>query len=103
MSKFVKVAKVADLEPYTALPVNIDGREIAIIFTQNQYYALDGICTHAHCLIAYGWVEDGSIWCGCHGAEYDVRTGAPKDLIATRPLPTYPVRVDGNDIYVALQ
>ena len=35
-----------------------------------------------------------------HGSRFDLRTGEPRELPATEPVPVYPVRIDGTDIYV---
>jgi 3-phenylpropionate/trans-cinnamate dioxygenase ferredoxin subunit len=38
--------------------------------------------------------------CPRHGAIFDVATGAALTLPAIVPLPTYPVRLEGDEIYV---
>ncbi len=99
---FVKVAEVAALEPESVIPLEVEGQYLAIVRTGNEFFAVDGICTHAFCFVGYGWVKGYSLICGCHGASFDVRTGAPEDYMSPRPLATFPIRIDGNDILVAL-
>ncbi|MDP9111438.1 MAG: hypothetical protein M3M96_07385 [Candidatus Eremiobacteraeota bacterium] len=38
--------------------------------------------------------------CPRHGANFDGRTGEALTLPAILPLPTYKVRIDGEDIFV---
>jgi 3-phenylpropionate/trans-cinnamate dioxygenase ferredoxin subunit len=38
--------------------------------------------------------------CPRHGAFFDVTTGKALTLPAITPLPTYPVRIDGDDVFV---
>ena len=32
-----------------------------------------------------------------HGSAFDLRTGKPSGLPATRPVPVYPVKIEGDD------
>ena len=40
------------------------------------------------------------IECWLHGSRFDLRTGPPTALPAIRPVPVYPVRIDGDDVFV---
>jgi len=40
--------------------------------------------------------------CPRHGARFDIRTGAVLAMPATAPVPTYAVRVQGDEIQVEL-
>jgi 3-phenylpropionate/trans-cinnamate dioxygenase ferredoxin subunit len=53
--------------------------------------------------LSEGDVEDGTIECWLHGSKFDLATGRPICLPATRPVPVYPVKIDGDDVLVALQ
>ena len=35
--------------------------------------------------------------CWLHGSRFDLATGVPIGLPANRPVPTYPVKIDGDD------
>ena len=41
-----------------------------------------------------------TIECWLHGSCFDLRTGEPTNLPATEPVSVYPVRVEGEDVYV---
>ena len=49
-----------------------------------------------------GELDGARIMCPRHGATFDVRSGEALTLPAIMPLPTYPVRIDGDDVYVTL-
>lgn len=72
----------------------VGGREIVLCDSEGEVYALDGICTHEDLPLDGGEVDDGVLECPWHGARYDVRTGRVLALPATRPITTFPVRVD---------
>ena len=48
-------------------------------------------------------VEDGTIECWLHGSRFDLRTGKPCGLPATKPVATYSVTVEGDDVLVKLE
>jgi 3-phenylpropionate/trans-cinnamate dioxygenase ferredoxin subunit len=62
------------------------------------------ICTHAHALLHEGSLDRVrcTIECALHGAEYDLRTGEVLTPPATEPVATFEVRVEGDEIKVAL-
>jgi 3-phenylpropionate/trans-cinnamate dioxygenase ferredoxin component len=53
--------------------------------------AFEADCTHRHCPLVDGAVEDGVIMCPCHGAEFDAVTGAVMMGPAIEPIRVYPV------------
>jgi 3-phenylpropionate/trans-cinnamate dioxygenase ferredoxin subunit len=40
------------------------------------------------------------VYCPKHGSRFDIRTGAVRDLPATRPVKTYEVMVEDGVVYV---
>lgn len=81
----------------------VAGREIALCEVDGEIYALDGICTHEDLSLEGAELEDGILECPWHGARYEACTGRVRALPATRPLRTYPVRVDAEgNVYVTL-
>ena len=53
-----------------------------------------------HVSVGEGDVEDGAIECWLHGSLFDLKTGQPSGLPATKPVPTYAVTVEGDDVLV---
>src|SRR4029078_5348802 len=58
---------------------------------------------HARIPLSEGEVDGCTVECWLHGSRFDLRTGQPTGLPAVRPVPTYPVKIDGDDVYVAIQ
>ena len=71
----------------------------------DEVYAIGDTCSHADASLAEGEVdeEDAQIGCHLHGAVFDVKTGEPLSLPATKPVPTYAVHVDGQGVYVSIE
>ena len=99
---FVTVAKVGEIPSGGVKVVRIGDQEIAVFHLDGAYHALDDVCTHDGGPLAEGTIEDHVIECPRHGARFDIRTGAVLSMPATAPVTTYPVRVTGGEIQVAL-
>ena len=56
--------------------------------------------SHAEASLAEGHIVDGEIECHLHGAMFSLETGRPSCLPAMKPVPTYAVTVDGDDVTV---
>ncbi len=96
----------ADLGPEEALRVELDGPDggpvdIAVIRDdEGNWYALSDICSHGQVSLSDGEVEGCLVECWLHGSQFDLRTGKPTALPATRPVPVYPVSIDGERVLV---
>jgi 3-phenylpropionate/trans-cinnamate dioxygenase ferredoxin subunit len=99
---WIRVASTADLKDDEGLGVALDGRSIALFRDGGEIFATDNVCTHAYALLSEGFLEDGCIECPLHQARFDIRTGKAMGGPATADIRTYPVRVDGEAIWMAL-
>ncbi|MGK5627363.1 non-heme iron oxygenase ferredoxin subunit [Streptomyces sp. URMC 123] len=93
---FVRVCTLGELEEDTPKRVEIDGVPVSVVNTEGEVFAINDICSHANVSLSEGEVEDCSIECWLHGSRFDLRTGAPSGLPATRPVPVYPVKIEGD-------
>ena len=99
---FVKACPVADVPDEGAIALEIEGTTVALARSGGQVYAIHDLCSHAEVSLSEGEVYDGTIECWLHGSCFDLRTGEPTNPPATRPIGTYPVRVEDGYVYVAL-
>ena len=99
----VRACALGDVPEEGAIRVTLAGRPVCVARSGGQVYALSDVCSHADVALSEGEVEDGSIECWLHGSLFDLRTGAPSGLPATRPVPTYPVTVEGDDVLVTME
>ncbi len=101
-AEFMKVAHTTDVKPGTVKVVGVKGREIALCNVGGKFYAIDNICTHDGGSLDQGELDGKVVECPRHGARFDVTTGAVLAMPAVVPVATYPVRVQGTDIEVAV-
>lgn len=100
MAEFVRAAALSELKPNELKGMKLNNRYVAVVKIGDQVYAFEDNCTHAACSISPGEVEDFIAPCYCHGAMFDVRTGAVVQGPAGRPLPTFAVEVRGDEVWV---
>jgi 3-phenylpropionate/trans-cinnamate dioxygenase ferredoxin subunit len=93
-----------DLAPGTARRFEVGEHLIALVRIDDAYYAVGDTCSHENYSLSEGEVlaEECEIECWKHGSMFDLRTGEPKSLPATKPVPVYVVAVDGDDVTVDL-
>ncbi len=65
-----------------------------------HYIALDAVCTHLGCTVAYQ-PENHRIFCPCHGGVYDVNTGAVVAGPPPKGLKSYRVEVKDDHVVVS--
>ncbi len=96
-----KAVTLAELPQVGAVRVVLDGVPVAVVRDEaGHVHAIGDTCTHAEVSLAEGEVEDCAIECWLHGSTFDLRTGEPLALPAIRPVPVFPVTVDGDHVLV---
>ena len=97
-----KVASLASLKPGDLKTINANGRAICLANVGGDILAIDDKCTHVGGSLSLGTLDGDVVECPFHGSRFNVRTGEVVQGPARRPVPSYPVKVDGDDILVDL-
>ena len=94
-----------EIEPGQARRFDVDGHRIALVRIGDDFYAIGDRCSHADFSLSEGEVfpEEREIECWKHGSTFSLETGEPMCLPATKPVPVYDVRVEGDDVLVEVQ
>lgn len=101
MAEFVRVATVGEVPPGSAKQVEAGGRKIALVNVGGTLFAVDDTCTHEDESLSAGPVVGELIVCPKHGSRFHLPSGRVLSLPAVRPLTTYPVRVEGDEILLS--
>ena len=80
----------------------VAGRDIAMYNAGGEIFATDNICTHGHARLCEGFLEGHEIECPLHQGRFDVRTGQPTCAPVTEAIKSYPVRIEGGRVWLAL-
>ncbi|MGH9434744.1 MAG: Rieske (2Fe-2S) protein [Terriglobia bacterium] len=97
----MKVAELSDLAPGSCIAVDAAGKGVALFNVEGTIYALDNTCLHRGGPLGEGDLEGRVVTCPWHGWQYDVRTGE-KCGDASKKVVSYEVKLDGNQIFVAV-
>ena len=99
---YIRVCALSELPAEGVIGVEVAGEPVAVARAEGEIYAIRDVCSHAEVPLSEGEIYDHTVECWLHGSCFDLRTGQPTGLPATEPVPVYPVKIEGDDVYVAL-
>lgn len=100
---YVRVAALSDVPPNTLLQVDVGDEKVCLAHADDQIYAFADNCTHRDFPLSAGEIHEGkTVECTWHGARFDMKSGRATQLPAIKPIRTYEVRVEGDDILIAM-
>lgn len=102
MTDWIDVAAAADVPDEDVLGVVAGDRRIALFRLEDEIFALRDLCSHGQALLSDGFVEDGCVECPLHQGLIDIRTGAARSAPITEAVRSFPTRVIGDRVEVAL-
>ncbi len=92
--------KLDDLAEATPTHVVVDDVPVCVVRLGDTVKAVHDTCTHQQWSLAEGMVWDNGIECSLHGSTFDLDTGQPSSLPATRPVPVFAVTIDGDTVHI---
>ena len=99
----VSVGALDSLTDGAGTAVEVGDERSAVFRIGDSVYALADRCSHAEASLAEGEVFDTEVECPRHGAGFDMTTGAPLALPATKPVATYPVEVVDGEVILTIR
>jgi 3-phenylpropionate/trans-cinnamate dioxygenase ferredoxin subunit len=97
----VRVASVDEIPAGALKGVLADHTEICLAHAEDgNFYAINDVCTHENFLLSLGELFDLQVECPQHGSRFNLKTGEVTGLPAVIPTTTYPVTLEGSDVYV---
>jgi 3-phenylpropionate/trans-cinnamate dioxygenase ferredoxin component len=100
---YTRACALADVPADGALAVEVGDEPVAIVRADGEVYAIRDVCSHAEVPLSDGEVDGCTIECWLHGSRFDLRTGKPTGMPATEPVPVYPVKIEGDDVLIAIE
>ncbi|MCG6496682.1 bifunctional 3-phenylpropionate/cinnamic acid dioxygenase ferredoxin subunit [Kitasatospora sp. A2-31] len=99
---FLRACALSELAEDVPKRVDLNGVPVSVVRTDEGVFAINDTCSHANVSLSEGEVEDCMIECWLHGSSFDLRTGKPSGLPATKPVAVYPVKIEGDDVLVSV-
>jgi nitrite reductase/ring-hydroxylating ferredoxin subunit len=100
----VKIGTKADLPPCNQVrEFMASGKMLCIANVNGEIYAADNQCLHWGGPLGQGRIVEGRIECPWHGWTFDPKTGEGPPKAAGRKLPTHPVTIEGDDVFVEIE
>jgi 3-phenylpropionate/trans-cinnamate dioxygenase ferredoxin subunit len=98
----VRLCAKDELEPCSSRRFDIGHHRIALVRIGDDFYAIGDTCSHADFSLSEGDVlcDEYEVECWKHGSTFSLTSGEPQSLPATKPVPVYTVKIDGDDVYV---
>jgi 3-phenylpropionate/trans-cinnamate dioxygenase ferredoxin subunit len=95
---------VDELADCSAKRFDVGRHRIALVRIGEDFYAIGDTCSHAEISLSEGDVlcDEFEIECWKHGSTFDLKTGEPQSLPATKPVPVYGVSVEGDEVWVTV-
>ena len=99
---YVKVFSMQDLSPGEMKGVEANGKQLLLVNIAGKYYAIGDICTHMTCNLSRGSIKGESVVCPCHFSVFDLKTGSVLGGPASKPEPTFKVKIEKGNVLVDL-
>ena len=100
MAEFVTVGRADEITEGEMRAFDVRGTRIAVANVAGTFYAFDDACTHLRCSLAEGDLEETTVICPCHGAEFDATSGAVLQGPAREPVETRETRVEDGSLEI---
>ncbi len=101
VERFVRAAKVADVEAAGRLAVQVDGYALVLFADEGRIRAVDNRCPRMGFPLHRGSLKDGILTCHWHHARFDLASGGTFDLWAD-DVRVFPVRVRDGEVWIDL-
>ena len=105
LTETITVCRLSELPEGEMRIVEADGRKIGVFrCADGELYAIEDRCSHDDGPLAEGEFDAAActVECPRHGSLFDITTGKPRTLPAYRPVDTFEVRVDDDEVKLEL-
>ena len=91
--EFQQFCELSELPVGSKRARKIGDAAVLVCNTKDGIFAVSNVCSHQDKYLNAGRVRNCKVTCPLHGAQFSLKTGEALCLPATKPIPTYEVRV----------
>lgn len=101
MSEWFNIGNIQDFPENEAVLVEQSHYgSLVVVFQNNSYYVLAGICSHEDYELDGAPVQEGQITCLLHMSSFKLDSGEVLNPPAEEPLETYETKVEDGKLFV---
>jgi nitrite reductase/ring-hydroxylating ferredoxin subunit len=102
VAQFQSVAALDEIPDGGMKQVSAHGDVVGLYRVGDRVWAVNDYCTHEETFLTEGEFEpeEMEVECPLHGSRFNVVDGSVRILPATKPVATYPVKVEGDMVLV---
>ena len=100
--QFTHLASLNDLQTRKLICAKTGSYRILIALAEDKIYAVDDMCTHEDASLSKGSLHGDCVKCPLHGSRFKLNSGEALDDPAEDALTTYEVKIEGDNILVAI-
>ena len=102
MADYERVAKMGEIPDGGMMQVVAHGEPVGLYRVGGDVFAISDYCTHEETFLTDGEFEAEllEVECPLHGSRFNVATGEVRILPATRPVPTYQIKIEDDVVLV---
>lgn len=101
--QWIDVIATEDIPEDDVIGIDISGKSIALYRVEGDVFATANLCTHGNARLCDGFLEGHEIECPLHQGKFDIRNGKAMCAPLTEDVKTYPVKIDGGRVFVAIR
>ena len=100
--EYIQVSDTTDIESESSVSIEVNGIDILICNTEEGFFAVQDLCTHAFTPLCGGHIQGILISCPLHGAVFNLKTGEVMSPPAFEELKTFQLKIEGTSISVEI-
>jgi len=101
-NNWIDVSAVDAVPEEDVIGIDLEGKSVALYKIDGEVFATDNICSHGNARLCDGFLEGHEIECPLHQGKFDVRNGKAMCAPLTEDIKSYPVKIEGSRVFVAL-
>ena len=102
MTRWLDALSAESLTDESVTGLVLEGVPIALFRLGEEFFALHDLCPHGAARLSDGYVDDVCVECPLHQGLVEIRTGAAMSPPITEATRSYPTRLLGGMVQIAL-
>ena len=98
----IQLCEESDLDHNESRLFSVDGHDIALFRVEDNFYALDDLCSHGPGSLSEGFLDGFNIECDFHNGAFDIRTGEVTSPPCMDPVKSYVVCKQNGKVFVEI-